>query len=159
MNHLVVNSESISKLKDFFFLDQRAGCSYCSASSRCPLPEKEDSWCDQFILEFHKPFEMRRSIFNIYQTYNSQSNSDVLGMKLGVRYYIENKLSRCILHICTIWSNTHDHVMYDITKKRLVVTNLNTTLSEKKPVDIQVGKKRFGWSHKVSSTVQTDHNK
>jgi hypothetical protein len=34
--------------------------------------------------------------------------------------------------------------MYDITKKRLVVTNLNTTLSEKKPVDIQVGKKRFG---------------
>jgi len=34
--------------------------------------------------------------------------------------------------------------MYVITKKRLVVTNLNTTLSEKKP-DIQVvGKKRYG---------------
>ena len=44
-------------------------------------PQKEYSRCDQFILEFHKPFEMRRSIFNIYQTYDSQSNSDVLGMK------------------------------------------------------------------------------
>jgi len=29
--------------------------------------------------------------------------------------------------------------MYDITKKRLVVTNLNTTLSEKKQVDISGG--------------------
>ena len=36
--------------------------------------------------------------------------------------------------------------MYNITKKILVVTNLNTTLSEKKLMDIQVvGKrKRYG---------------
>ena len=82
---------------------------------------------------------MRHSIFNIYQTYDSQSNSDVLGMKLGVRYYIENKLSRCILHNLLFDQNTHDQAMYDITKKRLVVTNLNTTLSEKKQVDISGG--------------------
>jgi len=37
-------------------------------------------------IEYHVIFcfvfdEMRHSIFNIYQTYDSQSNSDVLGMK------------------------------------------------------------------------------